>query len=257
MKNRSSSPSRNGGHDAPALLPLRGGATRRGHGPVPRQLPLSLPTWGGKRKGAGRKPVGKKAGVPHRSRPALASRFPVHVSLKVRRGLGSLRSPKGYDVILEALVAVAKRKDEGFRVCHHSVQTNHIHFIVEARDALALSRGIQGLSIRIARGLNRLFGHTGRVFADRFFSRILRTPREVRACLAYVLNNAQRHRRRRESEGLPWELDRYSNAATFDGWRSKPASYVRILGPPPVVPPHTWLLSKGWRRWGLLVPTYG
>ena len=56
-----------------------------------------------------------------------------------------------------------------------------------------LEVGMQGLAIRIARGLNRLWGRKGKVFADRYHDRVLRTPREVRNALAYVLNNARRH----------------------------------------------------------------
>ncbi|HWV38452.1 MAG TPA: hypothetical protein VN033_08235 [Vulgatibacter sp.] len=44
----------------------------------------------------------------------------------------------------------------GMRLTHHSVQGNHLHLIVEAKDARALSRGMQGLSIRVAQGMNRL-----------------------------------------------------------------------------------------------------
>jgi len=56
------------------------------------QLPLHIPTWGGKRKRAGRKPsLPGPRRVSHRSRPRLAARFPVHVSLRITGGLPSLR----------------------------------------------------------------------------------------------------------------------------------------------------------------------
>ena len=45
-----------------------------------KQMAMQLPTWGGKREGAGRKPVGVKAGVWHVTRPVLKPRFPVHVT---------------------------------------------------------------------------------------------------------------------------------------------------------------------------------
>ena len=88
-------------------------------------------------------------------------------------------------------VSAAARRDD-FRVTHYSVQGNHLHLIVEADDKEALSRGMQGLTIRIARAINRLAKRSGRVFADRFWSRVLATPCEVRHAIAYVLGNAPR-----------------------------------------------------------------
>lgn len=67
----------------------------------------------------------------------------------------------------------------GFRLRQYSVQSDHRHLVVEGKDRRALSRGMQGLLIRIAKGLNRLWGRRGTVFADRYHDRILRTPREV------------------------------------------------------------------------------
>jgi putative transposase len=59
------------------------------------------------------------------------------------------------------------RERDGCRVVHFTVQSNHLHVIAEARDAMALARGVQALSIRIARAVNRVLGRRGPVFADR------------------------------------------------------------------------------------------
>jgi hypothetical protein len=82
------------------------------------------------------------------------------------------------------------------RICEFSFQGNHVHFIAEAADESALSRGMQGLSIRIARGLNRLMHRSGKVLADRFHARILRTPVDVARVLRYVRTNRDIHRAR-------------------------------------------------------------
>jgi len=54
-------------------------------------------------------------------------------------------------VIANAFVAAS---NETFRVVEYSVQANHVHFLVEASDERALSRNMNGLTTRIARGLN-------------------------------------------------------------------------------------------------------
>ncbi len=206
------------------------------------QIGIPFPcTWGGARPGAGRKKQ-ESSGVPHKTREPLASRFPVHVTIRVCNGLPSLRNKAVYNILKRHLAAGADRF--GFRLIHFSVQTNHIHLICEAKDSRALSRGMQGLQIRLAKGLNKFLGRKGRVFADRFHARILRTPREVRNAIAYVLHNARRHGHRVHGP------DFFSSAGSFDGWKED----VEIVGvgPPVVVPARTWLLRVGWRRHGLI-----
>ena len=208
-----------------------------------RQEQMAFPNgWGGVRKGAGRKPKGARAGVSHRTREPLAARYPVHVTVRLRRGLASLRKPRTYRALQEALAAGSERF--GFRLVHYSVQSNHLHLMAEAKNAEALSRGMQGLSVRIAKRLNRLWKRRGRVLADRFHARILRTPREVRVALGYVLNNCRRH-----GIGIDGS-DPYSSGAWFDGWRRR--ERTDWAGAPIVARARSWLLRKGWRRHGLL-----
>src|SRR5882757_1845635 len=94
-------------------------------------------TWGGKRKGAGRK---KKpgAGVSHLARPRLAARFPVHVTVKVTAEVFNLRSRRSFQVIQRAFYAGIN--SVGFRLNHFSVQGDHLHLIVEAADSAALAK---------------------------------------------------------------------------------------------------------------------
>ncbi len=213
-----------------------------------RQLAFVLNTWGGARRTAGRKPA-VPGRVSHARRPLLASRFPVHVSLKLVESLPSLRTPDLRRLVEGSLRCVKARGS--LRVTHYSIQKRHLHLVIEAIDAAALSRGVQGLSISLAKRINRSLGRSGRVFADRYFARILRTPRETRNCLCYVLNNCRRHdaqRRRTRAEG--W-IDPCSSGDYFDGWRD--VEVVACAGrDPPVSEPHGWLLRVGWRRHGLI-----
>ena len=95
--------------------------------------------------------------------------------------------------------------------------------------------------IRIAKGLNRLWERKGRVFADRFQDHILRTPKEVRNALCYVLHNAKKHGAR-----LGRKLDEFASGRWFDGWRDGARDLVKT----PLGEAHTWLLIKGWRGHG-------
>ncbi len=154
------------------------------------QAQLRFVGWGGERDGAGR-PRKRGAKLRHEARAPLATRYPAHVTLRTLPSTPNLRRNAQYAVIDRALRDALERED--FRVVHFGVQTNHIHMIVEANGGEALSRGMQGLAIRIARGVNRAAGRKGKLWADRYHARILRSPREVRLALCYVLQNTRRH----------------------------------------------------------------
>ena len=101
---------------------------------------------------------------------------------------------------------------------------------------------MQGLSVRIARRLNALWKRAGSVFAERYHDVILRTPRQVRNAVRYVLLNARKH------GAAPPGIDPYSSGPWFDGWREKIRE--RVESSRPVALARTWLLAVGWRRHG-------
>ena len=147
---------------------------------------------------------------------------------------------------MEDALRLASRDD--CRVVHFTVQDNHLHLIVEAQGRAALSRGLQGLAIRCARAINRALGRRGRVWAERYHARALRTPREVRRGLVYVLQNW-----RKAVTGAD-RLDPQSSARWFDGWRGpRPAWSLPFPEEVAVVrPARTWLVTTGWKRLGLI-----
>ena len=130
-----------------------------------------------------------------------------------------------------------------FRIIQFTVQNDHVHLIAEADASRALSSGLRGLAIRIARGVNRALGRRGRVWGDRYHARALTTPRAVRNALVYVVNNFRKHLRHVTG------IDPCSSAAWFTGWREPPAAGV---GPPPVAAARTWLARVGWLRYGTI-----
>jgi putative transposase len=167
----------------------------------------------------------------------------VHVTLRARAGLPSLRSERVFPAVREALRAAS---GPAFRVVQFSVQSDHVHLIVEAADSAVLKRSTQGLVIRAALAINRALGRRGSVWGDRYHARALRTPREVRHGLVYVLMNFRKHRPADRRT-----FDPCSSAAWFDGFERSPPAPQR---PRPVCHPRTWLGSVGWRRHGLVRP---
>jgi putative transposase len=191
-----------------------------------RQLELDFHQRGGKRPGAGRKPNGAKAGVSHLRRARFERLLPVHVTLRMARHVYNLRSRRAFSIVGRAIGKAAERF--GMRIVQFAVEGNHMHLVVEAESNDALSRAMQGFTIRVAKGLNAMMRKRGNVFADRYHARTLRTPTETRRAVAYVRNNHRRHMAQ-VGEALPTRhVDDYAS----DG--------ARIELPRP----HTWLLRS-------------
>ena len=206
---------------------------------TPSQLALVIRAWGGRRAGAGRRPTRERVGVPHRARDRHVARCPAHVMLRAISGLPSLRA-EAFPAVRTALSRASRGP---FRVLHWSVQRDHLHLLVEADSPTGFVRGVQGLTTRLAKAVNLALGRHGRMWGDRYHARLLRTPREVRNALVYVLNNWRKHCAAARG------LDAYSTAGWFRDWRTPP---VQPVAPPPVARARTWLGAVGWRRYGPL-----
>ncbi|MEP7052909.1 MAG: transposase [Pseudomonadota bacterium] len=197
---------------------------------------------GGARIGAGRKPrsVAERS-TPHRARAQPQARHPLHVTLRT-----AVRSLRKQQIIQTVLGALRDSQRQGFRIAHYSVQANHLHLIVEAESKTVLSSAMRGLAIRVSLRVNRLLFRRGRLWADRWHSHTLKTPREVPNALRYVLQNHRKH------GSWSSRLDPLSSAQWFNGFAQPLPATFQSIGPPCIASPKTWLLSVGWRRHGLI-----
>jgi putative transposase len=151
-------------------------------------------------------------------------------------------------------VVIAGAKHKGVRVLHYSVQDNHLHLMVEGRDSADLSNQMRTLFSRIAFAVNAVARRHGKLFRDRHHRHELKSPREVRNALVYILFNDRKHRAQTTShaDATP-ALDPCSSAWWFEDWApwdTPPTRDVRDGPEAPTSKPRTWLASFGW-RWGL------
>jgi hypothetical protein len=206
---------------------------------APRQQALEFRTWGGARKGAGRKPSSERRRAAHAAREEIRPHQPVHVSMRMAPHVWNLRSQRSFRVI-DATIRKARR-DPRFRVVHFTILGNHLHLIVEADGTRVFTRGVRALAIRVARGLNRMMGRKGPVFADRYDAHVLRTPAEVRNAVRYVLGNFESHAARRgEPRSTRSWVDPFSSAAARGPREAQLALFDEVA----TTPPETWLLRK-------------
>ena len=213
---------------------------------------------GGRRPGAGRPPTGERAGVPHARRPAVKASLPAHIVLRVAKAVGSLRKRDIYRALRESTIVVAKHED--VRIVHISIQQNHVHLIVEADGNAALARGMKAFQVSAAKRINRRMPlengrrRRGTVFVDRYHMEVISNRRQARHALAYVLNNWRKHGEHRTDAMRGWRVDPFSTAVLFREWKGGPLTGAMPPTYEPLVvwPARSWLLTKGWQRYGLI-----
>jgi putative transposase len=217
---------------------------------------------GGKRKRAGRPKRGLRASERHKTREAFKASEPAHVVIRATPEIGSLRRRNIYHACRRALVTSFAH--DTCRIVHISIQGTHVHLLVEADNRMALARGMQGFQISAAKHINaavtkrRGTRRRGSVFPDRYHVEIITSRRRARHALAYILNNWRKHAEHRAALMQNHSVDPFSSAPSFEGWRDLgealdvlPDSYE----PLPVWHPKTWLLSEGWKMYGLISAT--
>jgi REP element-mobilizing transposase RayT len=154
----------------------------------------------------------------------------LHVTTRVCDDVWNLRSQRCFRALRQALEKGCARF--GVRLVHFSIQGNHLHFIVEAPDQVALGRAIKGLLVRMARALNKVMDRRGQVFKDRYHAHLLRSPREAAQAVRYVLDNWRVHALH-DGRPPPSGVDPYCSRA----WAS--------CSPPLVAEPQWWMLRVG------------
>ena len=161
-----------------------------------------------RRGGRPRKPANER-GMAHAPRPVHSYRHPVHVTVRVVAGMQSLRERKVFRTVRRVLQAASVRFRQMFRIVEYSVQSNHVHLVVEAHDRRELSRGMQGFGIRLAKNLNGRLGRSGRVLEDRYHAHVLKSPTETLRALRYVRQNTHLHALR-SARWATWNADERS-----------------------------------------------
>ncbi len=146
---------------------------------------------GGRRPGAGRKRKPGRGRVPHRRRPSVTPREPVHVTWRFAAGVPSLRAERCRGIVRQALLEA--RDGDRFRVVEWVVLPSHLHLVVECASAAELARGVRSLATKLLRRLRAAVGLSGPLVAERYHAHVLRTLQEALNAVRYVRDNWRRH----------------------------------------------------------------
>ena len=153
-----------------------------------RQLALDLEAasrWGGARRGAGESPA-----VCDGIRTDAGRRWPRAIRVTSRSRFSETFPRCGRNDSWPSWSGAGARCVERgrFRLVHFSIQGDHVHMVVEASQRTGIcARGLKSVAARFARARESSVSARGRVLADRCHVHVLRSPREVRNVIAYVL----------------------------------------------------------------------
>ena len=162
----------------------------------------------------------------------------MHMTVRRRDGLPSFRQQRIGKLLLEIL---DDKNDDRFHIVEFSIQSNHIHLVVEADDRKTVIRKMQGFMIAFAKRVNRILGRSGKVWADRYFARDVTSSRDMHNVLSYVFGNAKRHRAIPDAPGV---VDVYSTTWRFFGFPTRGTEHW------PRPKPRTAMLQRWWRAHG-------
>ena len=103
--------------------------------------------------------------------------------------------------------AIVNARSHGLRIVQFSIQSNHIHLIVESENNKVLTKGMRSLTVTFAKGLGK-----GRVQLERYHLHVLKSVRETKNAVKYVLFNQQKH-----EKGTYSKVDEYSSLLSNTG----------------------------------------
>lgn len=179
-----------------------------------KQFAFKFKKWGGSRKGSGR--PNKSGTVSHGAREIVAISTPLHISLKLKEKLPTIRT---YTLLKEFKYCLKLAQKQGLFIIHYSIQHNHIHMIAEAFDNRSLALGMRSLAGRFAKIIRKhsffrgFSEEKGSVFNGRYHLHVLKTSIEVKNALKYVLLNYSKHTK------LIQYMDDFSSARFFTNWK--------------------------------------
>lgn len=166
-----------------------------------KQLTLNIykGSKGGRRPGSGRKRIHSK-GIAHRIREKVNHRTPLHINFKFK---AYIRNKYCLKLLKRAIL---NAQSHGLWVVHFSLQSNHVHLIVEAESNVLLTKAMRSLTVTFAKGLRK-----GKVQVERYHLHVLKSIKETQNAIHYVLFNKQKHEKGRYSK-----IDEFSSLLNVD-----------------------------------------
>ena len=156
----------------------------------------------------------------------------MHINFKVKTFI------RNKDCLKHLKAAIQNARSHGLKIIHFSLQSNHVHLLVEAQDNSVLTKGMRSLLISFSKRVKE-----GRIQLERYHLHVLKTLAETKNALHYVLFNEQKH-----SRAKMIRMDGYSSVdlamAKIYAKAKKMTLLASKLSPPRLDPGKSYFLKK-------------
>lgn len=141
-------------------------------------------------KGAGRTAIHDK-GIRHTERELITKLTSLHLTIKIERAKAGLKNKSVLSLLHKA---IKKARLAGLAIIHYTLEYDHVHLLAEVRDNQTLGKGMQSFGITFSKGINKLQAAKGKVFKTRYHLRKLKSSKEIKNVVGYILGNDVKHK---------------------------------------------------------------
>lgn len=142
-------------------------------------------------RSAGR-PASNDKGIRHTRRERITKQSALHFTIKVRENKADIKNKRLLKILHHAIKRARLKK---LKVLHYSLEYNHVHLLVEARDNQIIHQGMQAFGISFAKAINKIKFLKGRVYKNRYHFRKITSLRDYKNVLLYIFRNGIKHKR--------------------------------------------------------------
>lgn len=157
-------------------------------------------------------PKNTQTNSPHKQRPFLHARYPIHITLQIIHTVDNLHQHYIYQTIRETTLTTTQHED--FRIVQLSIQQTHIHLLIKTNNKHTLTKKIQDFQISTTKHLNATISKNkpsprrkNIMFRDHYHAEIITSPRQTRQALSYVANNWRKHQKDLRAPMSDWTID--------------------------------------------------
>lgn len=130
-------------------------------------------------------------GIRHRARLEITRNTSLHLTVKILKEKSRLRTKALLQILKRA---IQRGRVQGLRIHHYTLEHDHVHLIVEARNNYELGKGMQAFGVCFAKGINKCKSLKGAAYKHRYHLRKINSARDLKTVMRYVFNNSKKHR---------------------------------------------------------------
>ncbi len=129
-------------------------------------------------------------GIRHTKRITFHRTQAFHLTIKINKENSGLKTN---EIAKKIKSSFKKLYENSVNLIHFTIEYDHIHLLVEAKNHICLGKSMQSFGISITKKLNFHRRKIGQVYKHRYHQRILKTKTEIKNVINYIFQNGKKH----------------------------------------------------------------